>query len=125
MSNISTNFGSFQVQNLFERIPESDIPLLLMNQNCALPKDLIFTRIPVPPNCIRPSIASDLKSGTNEDPLTMKLSEIIFINDAIRERKKGGARLCSYSDDWEFLQLQCGLFINSELSGIPLNLQAR
>jgi hypothetical protein len=26
-------------------------------------------------------------------------------------------------EDWDFLQLQCALYINSELSGIPLNMQ--
>lgn len=25
-------------------------------------------------------------------------------------------------EDWDFLQLQCALYINSELSGIPLNM---
>lgn len=28
---------------------------------------------------------SDLKSGTNEDDLTMKLTEIIFLNDVIKK----------------------------------------
>lgn len=26
-------------------------------------------------------------------------------------------------EDWDFLQLQCALYINSELSGIPLSMQ--
>jgi len=41
-----------------------DIPLLLMNQTVSHPKDLILTRILAPPLCIRPSVVSDLKSGT-------------------------------------------------------------
>lgn len=106
-----------------ERIPANDIPLLLMNYEYALPKDLILTRIPVPPICIRPSVVSDLKAGTNEDHLTMKLSEIVFINDVIQKHRQSGAKVQMYNEDWEFLQLHCALYINSEMSGIPLNMQ--
>ena len=28
-------------------------------------------------------------------------------------------------EDWDFLQLQCALYINSELSGIPLSMQVK
>lgn len=32
--------------------------------------------------------------------------------------------LVSYlQEDWDFLQLQCALYINSEMSGIPLSMQ--
>ncbi|OBS64060.1 hypothetical protein A6R68_07399 [Neotoma lepida] len=47
---------------------------------------------------MEPSAVSDLKSGTNEDDLTMKLTEIIFLNDVIKK---------------------CALYINSDLSGFP------
>ncbi|XP_025836904.1 DNA-directed RNA polymerase III subunit RPC1 [Agrilus planipennis] len=108
------------VLNLFQRIPEEDIPLLAMDAKRAHPKDLIFTRMLVPPVCIRPSVASDIKAGTNEDDLTMKQSEIIFINDVIKKHKQCGASVNMYQEGWDFLQLQTALYINSELSGIPL-----
>jgi DNA-directed RNA polymerase III subunit RPC1 len=53
-----------RVLSLFKNIPETDIPLLLMNSDNVQPKDLILTRILVPPLCIRPSVASDFKAGT-------------------------------------------------------------
>lgn len=53
-----------EVLRLLEAIPEHDISLLLMNPSVTLPAHLILTRIPVPPICIRPSVISDLKSGT-------------------------------------------------------------
>lgn len=56
-----------------------------MNPEAGKPSDLILTRLLVPPLCIRPSVVSDLKSGTNEDDLTMKLTEIIFLNDVIKK----------------------------------------
>lgn len=52
------------VLKLFERIPENDIPLLAMNPKRSQPKDLILSRMLVPPVCIRPSVLSDLKAGT-------------------------------------------------------------
>lgn len=56
----------------------------------------------------------------NEDDLTMKQSEIIFINDVIKKHKLSGATINMYQEGWDFLQLQTALYINSELSGIPL-----
>lgn len=53
-----------EVLRLLEQIPEEDIPFLVMNPNCGRPQDLILTRIPVPPISIRPSVVSELKSGT-------------------------------------------------------------
>jgi DNA-directed RNA polymerase III subunit RPC1 len=94
----------------------------------------------VPPVSIRPSVVSDLKAGTyvfycsyevlrvislyfflrNEDDLTMRQSEIIFINDVIKKHKLSGASVNMYQEGWDFLQLQTALYINSELSGVPL-----
>uniref|UniRef100_A0A671XND9 DNA-directed RNA polymerase subunit n=1 Tax=Sparus aurata TaxID=8175 RepID=A0A671XND9_SPAAU len=116
------NLNPLVVLNMFKRIPQEDIPLLLMNPEAGKPADLILTRLLVPPLCIRPSVVSDLKSGTNEDDLTMKLTEIIFLNDVIKKHRMTGAKTQMIMEDWDFLQLQCALYINSELSGIPLNM---
>lgn len=53
-----------QVLNLFRRIPDEDIVLLGMNVKQTRPEDLIITRLPVPPLCIRPSVISEIKAGT-------------------------------------------------------------
>lgn len=50
----------------------------------------------------------------------MKQSEIIFINDVMKKHKLSGASVNMYQEGWDFLQLQTALYINSELSGIPL-----
>lgn len=62
-------------------------------------------------------------SFRNEDDLTMKLSEIVFINDVIGKHRLSGAKAQMVNEDWEFLQLHCALYINSETSGIPMNMQ--
>ena len=38
---------------LFEKIPDNDLPLLLMDKASSSPKDMIVTRLAVPPLCIR------------------------------------------------------------------------
>ncbi|XP_076809232.1 DNA-directed RNA polymerase III subunit RPC1-like [Clavelina lepadiformis] len=111
------------VLDLLKNIPDEDVPLLIMNANACRPEDLILTRLAVPPLCIRPSVVTDLKTGTNEDDLTMKLTEIIFLNDVIQKHKASGAKSQMIMEDWDFLQLQCALYINSELSGIPFNMK--
>ncbi|EEB15462.1 DNA-directed RNA polymerase III largest subunit, putative [Pediculus humanus corporis] len=113
------------VLNLLERIPEDDVCLLCMNPAMVHPRDLMLTRLPVPPLCVRPSVISELKSGTNEDDLTMKLSEIIFINDVIQKHRQSGAKVHMINEDWDFLQLHCALYINSETTGIPLSMQPK
>ncbi|XP_013420118.1 DNA-directed RNA polymerase III subunit RPC1 isoform X2 [Lingula anatina] len=113
------------VLNLFDRLPDEDIPLLLMTTDSGHPRDLILTRILVPPLCIRPSVVSDLKAGTNEDDITMKITEIIFLNDVIQKHRATGAKMQMIMEDWDFLQLQVALLYNSETSGIPINMQPR
>ena len=58
------NLNPQDVLSIFEMIPLGDIPLLMMRPNASLPKDLILTRIAVPPICIRPSVISEVKAGT-------------------------------------------------------------
>lgn len=55
----------------------------------------------------------------------MKQSEIIFINDVIKKHKLSGASVNMYQEGWDFLQLQTALYINSELSGIPLSMMVK
>ena len=93
-----------------------------MDDEASKPSFMILTRIPVPPLCIRPSVVSDLKSGTNEDDVTMKLTEIVFLNDVIMKHRQNGATTKMIQYDWDFLQLQCALHYNSQLSGIPADI---
>lgn len=111
-----------KVQQLLENIPDEDLPYLLIND--ARPEDLIVTRIAVPPACIRPSVVNDF-DASNEDDLTIKLSEIIFVNDVIAKRRAAGSQMSLMVEDWDFLQLHVALYINSETSGIPFNMRPK
>ena len=82
------------------------------------PNDLLLTRMAVPPVCIRPSVVSGLffhefqisllvevKSGTTEDDITMKLAEIMVYNDVLRKQKKDGFPSKTVNETWEHLQV--------------------
>ncbi|XP_074596921.1 RNA polymerase III subunit A isoform X2 [Brevipalpus obovatus] len=104
-----------RVRDLFQRIPKSDYIFLLI-QNFD-PQDLILTHIPVPPACIRPSVLNEYEAGSNEDDLTIGLSQMLLINDFfIKNQQRFPDQRMTL---WEFLQLNVGLYINSEISGIP------
>jgi DNA-directed RNA polymerase III subunit RPC1 len=83
------------------------------------PSDLLMSRIPVPPVCIRPSTVSDTRVGTNEDDTTIKLTEIMMVNNVLKEHKHNGAAMKAVSEAWDQLQIYCALYINSELNGLP------
>ncbi|VDN04831.1 unnamed protein product [Thelazia callipaeda] len=122
-----TLLDPLQVQIIFSKVEKEDIPLLMV-RSADVPKhptDVILTRLPVPPCCIRPSVVSEVKSGTTEDDITMKLSEIMLINDVIKKHKNEKSPVKTFSETWEHLQVQCALYINSELSGLPPDMQPK
>jgi len=58
------NLNPQEVLRLLLSIPYEDIILLGMNPEVSNPGWLLMTRMLVPPNCIRPSAVSDIRSGT-------------------------------------------------------------
>lgn len=114
------------VQKLFANVKEADIPVLMVRSGeDKHPNDLLLTRMPVPPVCIRPSVVSEVKSGTTEDDVTMKLMEIMLTNDVLKKHKRDGAPSKTLFETWEHLQIQCALYINSEMSGLPPDMQPK
>jgi DNA-directed RNA polymerase III subunit RPC1 len=74
--------------------------------------------VPVPPVCIRPSIAMDGAQGSNEDDLTMRLREIVNTNSVLRKGLEKGAGVQTIQENWDFLQQLCAQYINSEVPGL-------
>lgn len=60
-----------------------DCELLGLNPSYGRPEEFIWQYISVPPVCIRPSVAQD--GASNEDDLTVKLTEIVFMNAIIKQ----------------------------------------
>ena len=110
------------VHSLFLQIPDEDC--ILMNLDIlkkSRPEDMIIYQFLVPPACIRPSVTMGT-SGSNEDDLTVKIADIIFINNAIRNAFDKGAQPAVIMENWDFLQQQVSMYVNSDLPGFPKSL---
>ena len=119
------DLNPLKVQEILLKIPSEDCELLGLDPiSGGRPELFLWTHIPVPPACIRPSVAMTLEGGSNEDDLTIKLSEIVYTNFIIKDALEKGATVQMLMEDWDFLQLQCAMYINSELPGVPLALQS-
>ncbi|OII76734.1 DNA-directed RNA polymerase III largest subunit [Cryptosporidium andersoni] len=101
------------VQTLLQKVPYEDLDILEMFK----PDRLLLSRLPVPPNCIRPSVTMG-EAGSNEDDLTVILSEITDLNNMIKSQMKSGFQTLQLLGNWEFLQLQCTRLINAEAPGV-------
>lgn len=107
-----------KVFNLFKNISDEDCELMGLHPENGRPELFLWTSIPVPPVCIRPSVAQD--GASNEDDLTVKLSEIIFTNALIDTGMKQGAGTINIMEQWDYLGLAIAMYINSEVPGAPL-----
>jgi DNA-directed RNA polymerase III subunit RPC1 len=76
------DLNPLRVLNLFRSITASDCELLGLDPAVGRPEEFIWQYLSVPPVCIRPSVSQE--AATNEDDLTVKLTEIIFTNGIIR-----------------------------------------
>ena len=66
-----------------------DCELLGLRPDFGRPEQFIWQYISVPPVAIRPSVAQD--GASNEDDLTVKLTEIVFSNALIKQGLAKGA----------------------------------
>ncbi|KZO94824.1 beta and beta-prime subunits of DNA dependent RNA-polymerase [Calocera viscosa TUFC12733] len=101
-----------RVLTLFENITDEDCELLGLHPEHGRPEQFIWHYISVPPVAIRPSVQQD--GASNEDDLTVKLTEIVFCNALIREGLRKGNATSNIMENWDFLQAGVALYINSE-----------
>ncbi|GBG75764.1 hypothetical protein CBR_g21008 [Chara braunii] len=120
LSKVQDDLNPSRVLGLFERMEDEDCQVLDLAQR---PERLILTHLPVPPVCIRPSVEMEAAQGSNEDDITMKLMQIIEVNNIIRTGLEKGIGIVSLMENWDFLQVQCAMYINSDLPGLPLAFQ--
>ncbi|KII96076.1 hypothetical protein PLICRDRAFT_130272 [Plicaturopsis crispa FD-325 SS-3] len=114
---VHEDLNPLKVLDLFRRISDEDCELLGLRPTYGRPEEYIWQYISVPPVCIRPSVAQD--GASNEDDLTVKLTEIVFTNALIKQGLAKGAPTAQFMEHWEFLQLSVAMYINSELPGVP------
>ncbi|KAF9919505.1 hypothetical protein FBU30_010929 [Linnemannia zychae] len=114
------DLNPLKVLNLFKAISDEDCELLGMNPDIGRPEMYLWQNIAVPPVCIRPSVQQD--GASNEDDITVKLTEVIFTNAHMQAGLNEGIAIHNLMEQWDFLQLSVAMYINSELPGIS-NLQ--
>ena len=107
------------VQNIFKKVSEEDCEL--MGLNSERPEAFLWNTLPIPPVCIRPTVKQE--STSTEDDLTVLASEIIEINAKIKECMNDGVPINILIECWDFLQLQCAMYVTSDLPGIPTHIQ--
>ncbi|KLO17495.1 beta and beta-prime subunits of DNA dependent RNA-polymerase [Schizopora paradoxa] len=111
------DMNPLKVLDLFKRISDEDCELLGLKPDHGRPEEYIWQYISVPPVAIRPSVAQD--GASNEDDITVKLTEIVFTSALITQGIMKGAPTPQLMDQWEFLQLSVAVYVNSELPGVP------
>ncbi|KIW89530.1 uncharacterized protein Z519_09686 [Cladophialophora bantiana CBS 173.52] len=99
---------------LFQRIRRSDRELLGLFS--ARPESFLWTYVPAPPACIRPSVGQEASS--TEDDITAKLGDIVAANDALRETLEKGLPTVQIIEHWDYLSLQLAMYINSDVPGL-------
>ncbi|KAM0748584.1 DNA-directed RNA polymerase III subunit C1 [Meredithblackwellia eburnea MCA 4105] len=111
------DLNPLRVLTLFKQIPPADCELLGLDPSAGRPEEFLWQYISVPPVCIRPSVQQE--AATNEDDLTVKLTEIVFMNAVIKTGLAKGVTTQNLMEQWDFLQLAVATYINSELPGVP------
>lgn len=114
---VQEDLNPLVVRELFCRISNEDCQLLWMDVRQGRPENLIITNLLVPPSCIRPSVPV-LGSGSNEDDITMKITEIVFTNENTKPAIDKGVPESKLMEYWDYLQVSCAMLINSEQPGL-------
>ncbi|KAJ9603853.1 DNA-directed RNA polymerase III subunit C1 (rpo31) [Cladophialophora chaetospira] len=103
-----------RVYRLFRRVRRADRDLLGLFQ--ARPEEFLWTYIPAPPACIRPSVGQEASS--TEDDITAKLGDIVAANDALRDTLEKGLPTAQIIEHWDYLSLNLAMYINSDVPGL-------
>eukprot|EP00656_Telonema_subtile_P049966 TRINITY_DN6345_c0_g1_i4.p1 TRINITY_DN6345_c0_g1~~TRINITY_DN6345_c0_g1_i4.p1 ORF type:complete len:1476 (-),score=436.33 TRINITY_DN6345_c0_g1_i4:120-4547(-) len=114
LNKVQEDINPSTVLELFKRMPDDDCVLLDFDPAVGRPEKMLLETLLVPPVCIRPSVHSEADSTSNEDDLTVMLADIIHVNNIIRDYLLRGYPDVSVMDDWEYMQTQVALYINTE-----------
>ncbi|KAJ7520459.1 hypothetical protein O6H91_19G006700 [Diphasiastrum complanatum] len=120
INRLQEDLNPIKVLGLFEDMTEEDCEVLDLLDR---PEKLLVTHLAVPPVAIRPSVEMDSAIGSNEDDITIKLLNIIENNNQLRMCLESGQSIVHCMEIWDCLQIQAAMYINSELPGLPPNMQ--
>ncbi|SZF06352.1 unnamed protein product [Blumeria hordei] len=110
------DLNPLRVLNLFKMITPPDCELLNINPAEGRPEMFLWQYVPAPPICIRPSVAQE--NASTEDDLTTKLADIVHISSLIRAALQKGQPIQTIVEQWDYLQLQIAMYVNSDVPGL-------
>jgi len=114
---ISQEFTAEDVLRIFKRISIEDMELMGFNPLWNKPEWMICSVLPVPPPSVRPSIIEE-NGQRREDDLTHKLSEIIKINNNIKDKISKGVSEETIKLITMVLQYHIFTFIDNQIPGL-------
>lgn len=107
-----------EARKILERISDDTCRLIGLDPYNARPEWMILTVLPVPPPCVRPSVAMDY-NGKGEDDLTHMLTNIIRSNILVKKNKNSRC----VNDFKVLLELHVTSYIDNDVSGLSPQLQ--
>lgn len=116
---VHDDLNPLKVLNLFKQIDPLDCELFGIDPaRGGRPETYIWRYLPAPPVCIRPSVMMDAQS--NEDDLTVKLTEIVWTSSLIKAGIEKGISINNMMEQWDYLQLSVAMYINSDAANPAL-----
>ncbi|CAK7896024.1 DNA-directed RNA polymerase III subunit RPC1 [[Candida] anglica] len=110
---VHDDLNPLKVLNLFKQITPSDCEFFGLDPSRGgRPETYIWRYLPAPPVCIRPSVMMDAQS--NEDDLTVKITEIVWTSSLIKAGIEKGISINNLMEQWDYLQLSVAMYINSD-----------
>jgi DNA-directed RNA polymerase II subunit RPB1 len=121
---IKESLSSRDCYNILRNVSDNDCFLLGFNPMMHRPEDLIIENFPIPPVIIRPTSKVDfMSSATMENSLTLKISDIINVNQRVRQqlqKESSGMEQSSYNQDiYKLLQYHVATYYDNESLTLP------
>lgn len=122
---VSEELAPRDIYNILDRMNDSDVFLLGFNPKQGHPKNFILKNYPIPPVIIRPTSKIDMMtSSTQEDSLTLKISDIIKASTRLRKQlnKDGGEKdeiTDASHDSGALLQYNIAVYYDNESMSLP------
>ena len=109
---------------LLKQIKAEDFKFILFNSN-GRPEDVMVNTVIVPPNTIRPSAPSMTGKGTTEDDITVKLSEMVGIQNFIVSNKIKSCNSSLYQDLLYKSNAVHATLINGQPTSMPFTVRQK
>ena len=116
------NISPEEVLNIFRHISVEDCWRLGFDEDYSRPEWMLLTVLPVPPPCVRPSVAFN-ESQRGEDDLTYKLGDILKANINVQKLEIEGAPQHVIHDFEKLLQYHVATYMDNDIAGQPQALQ--